>query len=207
MSSTAANIRRLIAERNRELALRAAIECSTGVLFSLFVFGGVFVFGLFMGLLVADKLGLSAVQFALIVLTVFLAACFWSAWRRVDPFEGLSPVSEGEYFAVLVAASGTAMYFQPRLVSAGGAALLLGGPENIFNSISTWRHRLPDDDALVNDAANFLILAQHGIKVSDIQSMPAAVLLRRLALIKPIQLDGQDVMVLTEKGKQAAGLA
>lgn len=207
MLSARDNLRALIAERNRELAFRAAIEFFTGALLALVVFAGVFVLMLFLGFLVADMIALTALQFATIAIVLFILASFFSAWRGDDPLEGLEPKSNGEWTAIMLSvASPVIVPFNPRRAAASGASVLIAGPENMVAALGTWRHRLPSDDRLIDDATNILILAQHGIKLRDITARDAAVLLRRLALIKPSQMGGEDAMVLTEKGKEAAGL-
>lgn len=196
-------IRALARARNRELAVEALIEAALGVLFTLLTFGFVFVLGLSAGWLVGRRVGLSAVGFAWIVTGVFFVTAVISAWRRVDPLAGVDPMTfEQEVLTALSQTSAQMLYFSPRHASAGVAMVLLGGPSNLFSAIGTWRHRLNDDDAIVHVAAEVLRASAAELDLERVRTPHAALLLRRLALIKVTHREGRPVVVATEKGRE-----
>ncbi len=208
MPPTTTRIRKLISQRNNEIMLHAVIELALGVLFCVLVYGFVFVWMWGLGGFFATQLSLTRTQFALSVVGLFMAVCFFSAWRRVDPLQSVAPMTDTQLMLTYISlASPNLLYFSPRHASAGVAAILIGGPKNILSAIGNWRHRLPGSSSLVAEAADLLILAQHGVAINMIPSPRAAVLLRRLALIKPVD-HGHDIeMVLTENGRETLAIS
>lgn len=200
--SIAHRVRARTRARNRELALEAIIEQSIGALFTTMTIGFIFGFTWLIVIFSGGPFGLARWQFAGLVAGTFLLVTFISAWRRVDPLGGVSPLSPGQEMATLISlATPGVMYFSPRHASAGAAALLIGGPENILNAFGTWRHRLPTGGRLYDQAAGVLVAAEAEPPASSIEQPRAAILLSRLALIKVVSTGSTAKIMLTEKGR------
>jgi hypothetical protein len=183
---TAQRIAKRAARRNRELALEALIGSLLGVLFTAIVLGFIFwtawLFGFFVVAFHAPK----ATLLASIVTGVFALVAFVSAWRRTNPFAGMEPMSEAEWtrFTVMHLA-GYGIAAEPRRALAGAAHVLLGGPVNILEAISTWRHRLRVSQATIARAGHLLERAGRGaVPTGEIAHPPAALVLTRLGLAR-----------------------
>src|SRR6476620_6991396 len=125
-------LRLVVGQRNRELALDAALKIGMGIVFSLLTFGFLFWLGVFVGFGVAGYLGLHAWQFAAIFPGIFFAAAVWSAWQRVNPLAGVKPMTDRELMLTLMSqTSGQMLYFSPRHATVGAALIILGGPVNV----------------------------------------------------------------------------
>src|SRR5262249_14987358 len=140
---------------NGELLLEMAIELGMGMLFTILVAGGLyfvirflcFQFGVF---------GASNSRIALGVTALFLLVGTISAWRHVNPFAGLKPMSGADYLMFAVSGAVTGMTPMNRHSIAGFAALIMGGPENLVSALRTWLHRLPTNPRLLDEAAEIL---------------------------------------------------
>lgn len=192
---------RLLRQRNRELAADAAAKALLGALFSLLVFGFVFWISWLAGIFVGGALGLRAWQLGLLVTGVFFVVALWSAWRHVDPLADLERLSDRDMLLTLISqATPGIVYFSPRHALAGFAVVLLGGPANLVEALGIWAHRIRADEAMVDEAARCLALCEAGCPPERIREPAAALLLRRLALIKIVSSGPSVTLTLTDKG-------
>jgi len=199
-------VRAAIAERNREIAVEGWVELGMGVGFALLTYAAIFwlivIFSFFSGGLCCMPTWLLAP----LVTLIFAVVSVISAWRRVDPLAALEPMSDAEELVVVLSlATPNVMVVNPRRVVAGFAWLILGGPVSVFSAIESIQHRMPDDEALVRSAAEMLSGAERGMTVESVSDARAAVVLRRLALIKHESGPGKGRIVITEKGRSLAG--
>lgn len=201
MSSTR-RIGRLIAQRNRELSLQAGVELVLGVIFTIVVFGVVFWIAYLAGFFCLSFW--RPMNFALIVTGIFAVVAVCSAWRQVDPFANVMPLTEGQEFRQDLAqslgyAAGVPVVTRGSL--AGFGSVFIGGPANVFDAISTWRHRLPAGGTLRRSAAELLESARNGIDLEQISDPAAALLLHRLALVRVVPTSKHSSRLeLTQKG-------
>lgn len=191
----------MVRSRNRELAGDALLKAAIGVVFSLLTFGFVFWFGWFFGIYFSRQLNLPAWQFGALFTGVFLVAATWSAWRRVDPLAGVAPLTDREWFLMMLSqAAGGLGYFSPRHASAGFAVVLIGGPAGIIEAFGVWAHRIRADAGVIEDAARLLDRCEPQLPIAQVHNLAAAFLLYRLALVKLIGQEEERVLRLTEKG-------
>ena len=188
-------------KRNKELTIQAAVVTLMGVLWSLLVFGGIYALTWMVSFLTMP-LRFSHSLAALIVMLIFLTVAICSAWKRVDLFAGLAPLTNIQVALTIVSpVMGNFYYSSPRHTTAGFAFVLLAGPLNLLEAIGLWNHRLLFDDTICQEAAELLQRCQKEISAKKIDCQPAAVvLLKRLALIKSIDHNGSTVVTATEKG-------
>ena len=205
--STVEQIRRLVAERNRELGLEAAVEAGLGLLFSAIVFGGVFwtAWLIFFFVFFSTQ---RATLIDSIVAGAFVVVSTISAWRRVNPFAGVAPLAAGEALQEHVALGlgyVTGFPVVTRRSLAGAAAVLIGGPANLFEAWATWHHRLPTGDRLLHEAAIIFEEAERGLDLRSVHDRAAGNLLHRLGLIRT-EVSGRDTVTirLTQKGEDVA---
>ena len=192
----------LVKARNRELARDAALEAALGIGFSIGTFAFVFWISWFAGVLVARYFNVYAWQFGTIVTGVFFVVATWSAWRRVDPLEGLKPMTDKQLLSMLVIETALGVNcFSPRHASAGLALVLLGGPAGVFKAIGIWAHRIRVDDATIENAANLLASCRTKLSANDVGDPFAAIVLRRLSLIKVVPHGHYFALTLTDKGR------
>lgn len=205
--STGEQIRRLVAERNQDLSLEAAVEVGLGLLFSAIVFGAVFwttwliFFFIFFSTQRATVIGA-------IVAGVFAAVSTISAWRRVNPFADVAPLTGAEELQEHVALGFgyvTGFPVVTRRSLAGAAAVLIGGPANLFEAWATWRHRLPAGDRLLHEAATIFQDADRGLDLRSVRDPGALNVLHRLGLIRT-EVTGRNTVTirLTQKGEDVA---
>ncbi len=202
--STVEQIRRLVAERNRELGLEAAVEAALGLLFSAIVFGGVF----WTTWLVCFFVIFRPTPIAAIVTGVFAAVSTISAWRRVDPYADLAPLTADEKVQEHIALGlgyVTGFPMVTRRSLSGAAAVLIGGPANLFEAWATWHHRLPTGDRLLHEAATVFQEADRGLDLRSVRDPAAVNVLHRLGLIRT-EVTGRDTVTirLTQKGQDVA---
>jgi hypothetical protein len=204
MSNTAQIADRLqdmVRRYNRELALEALLKTILGVGFSFVVFGALFWFGWVIGFFIARSMHLEAWQFAALLSGLFLVVAAWSAWQRVDPLAGLEGFSDEQLMLTLIShASPGILYFSPRHATAGAALLLIGGPANLFEGLGVWRWRFRVDGSLIEEASRLLATCKADYPVEEVENPAAALLLRRLALIKVSPSGGSSILSLTDKG-------
>jgi hypothetical protein len=194
----------LVRERNREIAIDATIKVLLGVLFSLLVFGFVFWGTWLVGFFVGSSWNIRPWQLGLLVASLFFVVALWSAWRHVNPLAGLKPLSDEQLLLTIVSqATADVVYFSPRHALAGAALLLIGGPANIVEAVGIWAYRIRADGPLVDEAARLLTLCEGGCPPERVREPAAALILRRLALIKVVPSGDDVVLTLTEKGLTA----
>jgi hypothetical protein len=191
---------RTIKARNRQLKVDITVDALMGILFTALTTGVVYAIAWFLILVLAGGL-VSAATGALWVTGIFLVVSLVSAWRQVDPFAGLKPMSDVDHlaFAVSHAVSGY-VHFNRHSV-AGLALVLMGGPINLVSAMGNWLHRLPTDPAVIDKAVEILSACRPEADLRKLRASPAAVvLLRRLTLI--VQKAESTVVGLTEKGRE-----
>jgi hypothetical protein len=99
----------------------------------------------------------------------------------------------------------SAFYSSPRHATAGTAAILIGGPANIFKAIGVLRARFPADNALINDAARLLVECRENYPATNVHRPSAAILLKRLALVNFLPTADSADMTLTDRGAKLLG--
>lgn len=202
LDKVAERLNEAVRSRNRELFTDAVIKLGTGIVFSLLTFGFIFWVGWFLGIFFAYHLELSAVTFGLIVTAIFFVVALWSAWRNVNPLADLQPLTDRQMLMTMLSlASPNLLYFSPEHASAGFAMVLIGGPANILSAFGIWAHRLKADTNIIAEGAGMLDACADGCPPERVRSLDAAVLLRRLSLIKMAVGKTGDVIVLTERGR------
>lgn len=202
LAKVAERLKEAVDRRNGELFTDAAIKFGTGVVFTLLTFGFVFWVGWFLGFFFGYNLGLSAVTFGLIVTGILFVVAVWSAWRNVNPLADLQPLTDTQALLTMLSlASPNLLYFSPEHASAGFALVLIGGPANILSALGIWAHRLKADANILAAGAELLDDCADGCPPKEVTSLDAALLLRRLFLIKRTIADKGDVIVLTERGR------
>ena len=192
----------MVTRRNRELAFDAGFKALLGIAFSVITFGVLFWMGWVVGFFLAFHVNVYAWQFAAIVSGLFLVVAIWSAWRRVDPMAGLKPLTEAQMLLTLISpVTPGVMYFSPRHASAGLAVVLIGGPAGVFEAVGIWTHRLKAEASVIEQAARFLVACRAGLPVKQIEAPAAALLLRRLGLIRVVQTGDESTSIrLTDQG-------
>jgi hypothetical protein len=186
---------------NSELEFEGRAKIILGAVFSFFVFGFVYCLGWFFGLFFASSLYLDPWQFGLLLAMLFLAVATWSAWRRVDPLAELPRLTDEQMLLTLVSqATPGVLYFSPRHATAGAALVLLGGPVSVFEGWGILNSRIQTDEALIEAASRTLEDCETACPVEEVTDARAALLLRRLSLIKVIPNDDSSALTVTEKG-------
>ncbi|MHC5113291.1 MAG: hypothetical protein ACYTGP_02540, partial [Planctomycetota bacterium] len=83
------------------------------------------------------------------------------------------------------------------------AAVLLAGPINVFKGLGTWAHRVRSNAAMIDDASRLLPdAAAGGVPLEDVGNVHAALLLRRLALLKAVPREHSAILEATQKGRE-----
>ncbi len=191
----------MVRRRNRELAFDAALKVSLGIVFTIVTYGVLFWMGWFVGFFVAGYLKLHPWQFGAILAGLFFVVATWSAWRRVDPMAGLKPLSDRQLLLTLISqASPGLLYFSPRHATAGAAMILLGGPANVIEAFGIWAHRIRMGGSLLEDASRLLASCETEFPAGQVRELTAALLLRRLSLVKVVASGDSAALALTDKG-------
>ena len=198
----ASRIRELVRQHDRELRTDILIRIATGLAFSLLTFGFLFWFMWVFGFMAAYQLGLAPWQLAAAITGVFFVVASVSAWYRVDPLAGIRPMTVQEKMTILVTRAVGFGGFSPRHAVGGAATALLGGPANFVQAIGIANSRLRASDACVASAAKMLEESRKTYPIEKVKDIDAAVLLRRLALIKFVPLDYSHRIALTEKAEK-----
>lgn len=185
--------------RNRQLLLDAALAAAMGVLFTLLTFGVLFCVMYWLVLALGLRVGLGAGQTAGLLTALVFVVCVVSAWRSVDPFAALRPMSDGELLAMTISRAMPDVVYMNRHTVAGIATLLMGGPNNLATAVGMWCHRLSEDGGLHVRAAKVLSACEPESDVTKQRDLHAALLLRRLGLIIP-RADTNRIAI-TEKGR------
>jgi hypothetical protein len=208
MSNTAhiaSRLQDLVGQYNREVWGDVLIKAGLGVVFSLVVFGLLYWFSWFVGVLIYPATGLVGWQFGTIFTGIFLAVAVASAWWCVNPLAGLEPLSDPENLIAQLSRSAGVMYFSPRHAIAGAALFLIGGPANVFEAIGIWRSRMRANGTLILEAAHLLAACKDNCPIEEVRGPAAAVLLRRLGLIKAVPAVDSWELMLTDKGLDTLG--
>jgi hypothetical protein len=82
---------------------------------------------------------------------------------------------------------------------------LIGGPSNIFKAIGALRSRFQADNLLFNDAARLLVECRENYPRANVRRPNAAILLKRLALIKFLPNANSADLILTKRGTKLLG--
>jgi hypothetical protein len=190
----------LVRLHNRAIMLEVLAKTALGLVFTLLTFGFIFWVAWFAGFLLVSSLR-HAWLFAAAVTGIFLVVAIVSAWRRVDPLTGLEPLTDQQLLlTVMGQASGQFVYFSPRHASAGAALVLIGGPSSFLQALGAWTHRLRADESLMREAGSLLEGCLENCPIENVRKPAAAMLLKRLALIKTVRRGKSAVLALTEKG-------
>jgi hypothetical protein len=190
-----------VARHNRQLTVDALLKVIIGSAFSLIVFGFLFVFGWFIGGFFGSFIGLYAWQFGAVFAGLFLVVAMRSAWLRVDPLSGLRPLTNAELILTIVGPKYGLHFFSPRHASAGAAVVILGGPASVLEGLGIWISRLCADKVLIEQASELLAACLESCPVEEISNLDAAVLLKRLALVKIVPTGESSALTVTQKGE------
>ena len=183
--------------------MEATIELAMGILFTALTSGVVFCVAWFVCISIAGG-RFPAALLALGVTGLFFLVSVVSAWRHVDPFAGLKPMSDADHLLFAASHMVDGYVHMNRHTVAGLAAVLIGGPVNFVSALERWLHRLPTDPVLIDQAAELLNSCRPEIDLEKVRlRAPAAALLRRLNLIVP--RGDSTVVTLTEKGRTVVG--
>lgn len=196
-------IRRLARQARFEDLFGASFQIITGAIVSAVVFGPILLltwlalrkhlpWGPPAPLLVAA--GLTA--------SVFLL-CLFGASRQVDPFGDLPRLEPWK--KRLMAKSSrkfNMLVLHPRALLAGAAMIVLSGPDSLVRGVQEWRHRLRANGSTIRAAAALLAASPQRPCADTLEVPQAAMLLRRLGLVKAIP-DGQTLRIArTRRGEE-----
>ncbi len=199
----ASRLLRRIEARNRELMTETAVDAAMGVFATVLTAGILYCIAWFVFKTIAGR-GFPASTVALCTTALYVVVSAISAWKQVDPFVGLKPMSDTDHLLFAVSAGVNGYVHMNRHTVAGFATLLMGGPVNLVSALGSWLHRLPTDPQVIDQAVEILAACRPEIDLKKARaSFPAAVLLRRLNLIVP-RADS-TVVTLTEKGREVIG--
>jgi hypothetical protein len=186
-----------VAAHNARLRQTALVQGAIGLVSCLVTCGGVF--GLAYGacmLFLGSWGGGGALLVALVATVLFAAATLRAALQRADPLASLSPLSETERLATRVSLFTPGfVYVNPRYLAAGCAGVLISGPTNLLDARNALRRRLPQDEGTIDAAVEALALAAEEPRLPELPVPLAAVVLRRVDLVK-LREDGEDYRVL-----------
>lgn len=207
-SRTVKRLQKSIQRRNGELQTQALVDGVMGLAAIAGTFGLIFAGAWLLSLVTVASSAGAAVVIAALVTAVFLAVAMYSAWQRVNPMAELAPPPPDhptvEWVEDVLGNVSDLPMIDPRYAVAGAAALLLSGPENLLEAIALWNHRLPSDETVVEHAAELLELSSTGATAEDISDTRAAVVLRRLSLIRITHGDTPHLET-TDRGDRLLG--
>lgn len=188
---------------NRKLMLEATIDAVMGILFTTITSGVVFCIAWFVCISLGGR-RFPASTVALCATGIYFLVSAISAWRHVDPFAGLKPMSEAEHLLLAASSMVDVYVHMNRHTVAGLSLIMMGGPVNLVSALGSWLHRLPADATSIEQAVEILCACHPEVDLKKFKSsMPAAVMLRRLNLIVP---RGESTLVKqTEKGRDIVG--
>jgi hypothetical protein len=198
----ASRIEELVRKHHHDLRTDILIRVVTGIVFSLLTFGFVYWFFWLFGFMAAYHLGFEPWQLAASVTAFFFVVATWSAWRRVDPLAAIRPLTVKEQMTLLVSQAAGLGGFSPRHALSGAGTALLGGPANFVQAIGIANSRLRANESRIASAAKLLDACRKICPIENVKDVDAAVLLRRLALIKFVPLDYSHRIALTEKAEK-----
>jgi hypothetical protein len=190
----------MVRRRNRELASEALMQALSSIIFTSLAFGLVFYLGWYGGTELGPLLGLDPWLFGAGFGVFFLVlATLWS-WERSEPATGFEPLTPQQLIDTLQGrAKDSAIPLGPEPRS-DLTMLFFGGPAGVIKALSVWNHRLRADDDLIDEAARLLAECRDGCPIEQVCAPAAAVLLRRLALIKVMNGGESVTLKLTDKG-------
>jgi len=189
--------------RNHELMIETAVEAGMGTLFTTLTAGVVFCIAWFVCISLGGR-RFPSPTVALVTTGIYVLVSAISAWRHVDPFAGLKPMSDTDHLLFAASSMVDGYVHVNRHTVAGLATVLMGGPVNLVSALGSWLHRLPTDPALLDQAVGILSACRPEVDLKQARaSLPAAVLLRRLNLIVPRA--NSTSVTLTEKGRDVLG--
>jgi hypothetical protein len=198
----ASRIEELVREHGRKLRTDILIRVVSGIAFSILTFGFVYCFFWMFGCVVAYQLGLAQWQFATLATALFFVVAVWSAWRRVDPLAAVRPLTPEGQLTLLVSHVVLGVGFSPRHAVGGAGMALIGGPANLVHALGDFNSRLRADASRIAAAARLLEACRKFYPIENLKDVEAALLLRRLALIKLVPLDYSHRIALTEKAEK-----
>ena len=94
---------------------------------------------------------------------------------------------------------------QPATRHGGHGGDLIGGPANFFKAIGVLRARFRADNSLINDAARLLVECREHYPATNVRRPTAAILLKRLALIKFLPTADSADLTVTDRGAKLLG--
>jgi hypothetical protein len=193
----------MVSRYDSDLLAKGAIKAVLGVVFSIMAFGLIFWCGWFFGFWLAASLGLESWQLGLLCSGLFLVVAIWSAWRRVNPLAGVPRMTDQQWLLTqLHLQIGGIGYFSPWHASAGFAVVLIGGPASVLDAIGLWNAQMRADGPMIDAMAGVLEECADTPPIRKVGSLQAALLLKRLALIKIVPLGDSEAFALTEKGER-----
>lgn len=199
----ASRLLRRVQVRNRELMIETTIEAAMGIFFTALTSGVVYCIAWYVCFTLGGR-RFPASTVALATMGIFVIVSAISAWRHVDPFAGLKPMSDAEHLMFAASSMVDGYVHMNRHTVAGLATVVMGGPVNLVSALGSWLHRLPTDPALIDQAAGILSACRPEVDLKQVcSSLHAAVLLRRLNLIVPRA--NSTFVTLTEKGRDVVG--
>ena len=184
--------------------IETTIEAATGILFTALTSGVIFCIVWFVCVSLGGR-RFPASTVALGATGIFVLVSAVSAWRHVDPFAGLKPMSNADHLLFAVSSMVDGYVHVNRHTVAGLASVLMGGLVNLVSALGSWLHRLPTDPLVIDQAAGILSACRPEVDLKQVNSsMHAAVLLRRLNLIVP--RSDSTFVTLTEMGRDIVGV-
>lgn len=201
----AVSLQDLVRRYNREVTLDACMKAGLGLLFCLLTFGFVFWGAWLAAFCFARSFYLAEWQIALLVAGLFFIVAAASAWQRVDPLANVPRLTEQQWMLMIAGQALGVHYFSPRHALAGFAVVLLGGPANLFQALGIWQWRLRVDASLIQDASRLLVKCREDVSAKQLRDLRAAMLLKRLQLIKLTQDAAGPAVTATDTGRRLLG--
>jgi hypothetical protein len=207
-------VQSVLDQRNRELVSDAILKIALGITLTLpvfgILFGAVYWLGWFVGVWIAlDRRGSGAMSDSELLFIAILAAfvtgvvftlAVWSAWRRVCPLAVNQPFTNRQIIRTIInKASNGPFDLRPHHATSAGAFVFIGGPSSFFEGVGSWFQQLRADRALIEDAAKLLGACKETVSVKQV-TPAAALLLKRLALIKVVLSVDSPALALTQRG-------
>ncbi|MFK7817088.1 MAG: hypothetical protein AB8G99_00090 [Planctomycetaceae bacterium] len=196
----ASRLSRLVERRNKKITAEAGLDLLMGAGFLALLYGGL----LFLSWLWFYRVRASSPGYCALGLTFATAMCCGVvAWRQVDPFRGLAPMTQTQKALTFISqASPNVLYFSPLHAGAGLVGLMSSGFEPLFEGIGRLRNQLSTSDEIHAEAATILVQSSRRLKLKSIRSVPALLLLKQLSLVR-VEINGvTELLRPTEKGER-----
>jgi hypothetical protein len=190
----------LVGKENHHILSGAIVQLVMGSIYCAISWSLIFVALLIPSSFVAEWVGMGTIAVNLIATILVVSVCFWSAFRKVNPFEHIDPMTERQKAMATVASMAGLGHTDPRRSVAGIAWFLLAGPETLLDGVASWKHRLPTGTVLFCSATDLLGRCENGLPAQEADPPEAFMLLMRLSLIKLVSDMGTRVE-LTQKGR------